>query len=151
MPKQKGYNILQYRKAYLSLDQTKADKMGDILAIDEVVERNIEQLQEKVRYLKNRLAYCVSIVEELKYKDLLKDKISTEIIVSQIEDIEQLEEFDFNGTTYIKYVVRLKEYDCLFYLSRHINQKRIRRNDYISHKIEGEKIKECNLLANKNR
>jgi len=108
-----------------------------LLSTDQLVLK-INKLEEKVYILER---YTKQIDND--YFELYTNfKIyQTEIIKSQIEKIERLEEFEYNGILYNQYLVTLIGNTSYFYLNAHPNVKPPKVGDYISHKIEGDKIR----------
>jgi hypothetical protein len=86
-------------------------------------------LQTQINYLTNKLSE-------------LNPNYQTDVIISQIEEINYLEDFEYNGSMFNDSIVKLVGNSSKFYLHCRKNIKLPKVNDFISHKIVGDTIKE---------
>jgi Mor family transcriptional regulator len=117
-----------------------------MLSTEELILK-INQLEENHRKLS---IYSKQIGEELwelqkKYEYKIK-LYETDILKSQIEEINFVDSFLFKDTKYDKYFVKLVNNNSYYYLHMQSNIKPPKVNDFISHRVEGSKIKEWHKL-----
>lgn len=112
----------------------------------ENVEVVINQLEQKINNLTRNFDCLYNFSKQLDTEvyELGKniEKYKTNIIVSRIEEINRLEDFEYTGVIYKQYLVKFNENPSYYYLICHQHTTAPAVKELISHKIEGDRIKE---------
>jgi hypothetical protein len=111
------------------------NELIDIKKDIEFIKKSISTLFKNDEILQNRIINLEKNIEN-------KPIYSTEIVISQIEDINCLEQFEYQGSEFNSYLIKLYNNSSYFYLNSHIYTKPPNIDDFISHKFDGDRIKE---------
>jgi hypothetical protein len=110
-------------------------QIEDIKKDIELIKKNISTLFKNDEILQNRIIQLEKNTQNIPV-------YSTEIVISQIEKIECLETFEYQGSEFNSYLIKLYDNNSYFYLNSHICTKPPNIDDFISHKFDGDRIKE---------
>jgi hypothetical protein len=106
------------------------------------IKKDIELINESISKIVLDNLYLRCKTSQLEKNIENKPIYSTGIVISQIEEIKCLEQFEYQGSEFNSYLIKLYNNSSYFYLNSHIYTKPPNIDDFISHKFDGDRIKE---------